>query len=136
MKRQFISLLVVTLMSLTMGLPVTQAQESITVKIGKPARLVKGGQAVDLRVKVTCPSSHEVLEAFAYVVQNGNESNFAFMPLICDGRPRQYAVRATVFPDSPRFRRGDATATVFILLLNPSTGETESGQASQPIQLR
>ena len=93
-------------------------QEVLAVEIARSATLVDGGQAVLVTATVTCPSGGEVLEAFLYVVQGKqqNTSDFAGLPVTCDGVARTVTVRASAF-DLP-FHTGKATASAFVLLTN------------------
>jgi hypothetical protein len=43
-------------------------------EVDSKARLVDAGQAGDVQVTVTCPAGAEVLEAFLYMSQDGNQS--------------------------------------------------------------
>jgi hypothetical protein len=101
--------------------PPAAAQATLAVEIGKKATLLDGGQAVDVRVTVTCPAGGVVLEAFVYVTQEGNESQFAFFQPICDGNPHSFTVRAEALDFV--FHRGKARASGYLLL---ESGETTS----------
>jgi hypothetical protein len=101
--------------------PAARAQETLAVEIGKKAALVDGGQAVDVQVTVTCPAGAEVLEAFLYVTQAGNESDFAFFQPLCDGTAHTFTVRADAVDFV--FHRGKARASGYVLL---TSGETTS----------
>ena len=113
-----------------------QARESITVKIDNNATLIDGGEAVEVGMKISCPRGFEVLEAFMYVVQGENNSNFDFFPLICDGRKHNVVGLVSAAEDAPLFRRGNASVSVYILLLNPNTGETLSTSPVGKIKIR
>jgi hypothetical protein len=54
--------------------PQAAGQETLAFEIDRKARLVDAGQAVDVQVTVTRPAGAEVLEAFLYVRQDGNQS--------------------------------------------------------------
>jgi hypothetical protein len=113
------------------------AREALTVKIQPHATLLEAGQAVEVTVKVACDAaSGTVLEAFMYVVQDGNQSSFAALPVVCDGKQRLSRVRVAMFPDSPPFQRGPALASAYILLLDPATGATVSGGDTGAIKIR
>jgi hypothetical protein len=73
--------------------PRAVAQETLAVEIAKKATLVDGGQAVELQVTVTCPAGVEVLEAFLYVTQDGNQTLFTSFQPTCDGTPHMLLVR-------------------------------------------
>jgi hypothetical protein len=68
--------------------------------------LIQGGKAVVVQVTVTCPAGAEVLEAFLYVTQDGNQSQFASFQPICDDTPHTFTVRAQAV--GFRFQVGEA----------------------------
>ena len=87
--------------------------------------MVDGGQAVDVQVAVTCPAGGVVLEAFLYVTQQGNESDFAFFHPVCDGTPHSLTVRAAALDFV--FHRGKARLSALVLL--------ESGESTSPTRV-
>jgi hypothetical protein len=105
--------------------PQATAQGTLAVEIAKKARLVDGGQAVDVAVTVTCPTGGVVLEAFLYVTQQGNESGFAFFQPVCDGTPHDFIVRAEAVDFV--FQRGKARVSTLLLL--------ESGETTSPTRV-
>jgi hypothetical protein len=92
------------------------AQGTLTANIQRNATLVSS-QAVSLKVSVRCPSGAEVLEAFVYIVQDGNQSQFAGIPVVCDGSTQRFTVTVNAFPETP-FHVGPAQASGFVLLLS------------------
>ena len=115
--------------------PAAAAQEKTTLQaqFAKQGALVEGGLAVDVRVTVRCPAGYRVLEAFAYVTQDGNQSQFAPIPVVCDGKRHTYTVRVRGFEP---FHRGTARASGYILVENPETGATQSVSPTAEIKLR
>jgi hypothetical protein len=115
--------ILVVLVGLMMGLhmPRVAAQETLAFQIGKKATLVNGGQAVDVQATVTCPAGAAVLEAFLYVTQEGNQSQFASLQPVCDGAPHTFMVRAQAVGFV--FHRGRAQVSGYLLL---TTGEAIS----------
>jgi hypothetical protein len=111
------------------------ALESVIVELGKRAELIADGQAVEVEVEVTCALGWEVLEAFGYVVQDGNQSQFAGIPVKCKNKLREYVIRVSAFPESP-FHQGEAIASAFVLLIDPATGTTESDGDTRTIEIR
>jgi hypothetical protein len=101
------------------------ADQSLRLDIFKHAVLQDGGAAVEVALKTHCPVGNEVLEAFMYVVHNGNQSLFAGVPIACDGKLHHHRVRVAAFPDN-LFAEGEAQASGFVLILDPATGETQS----------
>ena len=92
------------------------AQDVLAAQIEKKATLVDDGQAVLVTVTVTCASSSPLLEALLYVVQDGNTSQFAGLPVVCDGIQRTVTVRVNAL-DTP-FHVGKARASGYVLLTN------------------
>ena len=134
----FARVLLSSLLALLVVTPTTptHAKADVTVKLAKKATLIEGGRAVLVEVKVACdPAAGRPIEAFLYVVQDGNQSQFAGIPVRCDRKPHKYDVRVRAFEESP-FHRGPARSSAYILLLNEATGTTVSGQDSQNIMIR
>jgi hypothetical protein len=105
--------------------PRAAAQEALAVEIAPTARLVQGGKAVAVQVTVTCPTGAEVLEAFLYVNQDGNQGEFAPLQPICDGSPHTFTVLAQPGTDF-RYHAGQAQVSAFVLLT--------SGASTSPSQ--
>jgi hypothetical protein len=111
------------------------AQVRVHVSIEPAATLLNSGQAVRLNVTVHCsPGNGEVREAFVYITQNGIQSNFARIPVICRGGPNTYQVTVTT-SNGETFKSGQAHASAYVLITHPKTGSTTSGQASTAITL-
>jgi hypothetical protein len=108
----------------------------VVVDVAPEARLVDGGRAALLRVKVRCPSGFRVLEAFAYLTQAGNQSDFGGLPATCDGKPHLFTVRVSSFQGEPAFRPGRAVGTGFLLIVHRATGKSRQGDDTQPLRLR
>jgi hypothetical protein len=107
--------------------PPAAAEATLAVDIGKKATLLDGGHAVDVQVTVTCPAGGVVVvvEAFVYVTQEDNESQFAFLQPICDDAPHNFTVRAQAMDFV--FHRGKARASGYLLL--------ESGETTSPTRV-
>lgn len=112
--------LAATLMAVVSAGPAT-AQETLSIQVHRKATLVDGGRSVDLRVTVTCPAGATVLEAFVYLVQDGNQSQFAPLQPVCDGAEHVFVVRANA--GDVLFHRGKAHVSGYLLL---STGQAAS----------
>jgi hypothetical protein len=104
--------------------PRAAAQEAPVVEIAPTARLLQGGRAVAVQVTVTCEAGAEVLEAFLYVNQDGNQGQFASFQPICDGSPHTFTVRAQAA--GFRYHVGEAQVSAFVLL--SSGASTSPGQ--------
>ena len=104
--------------------PRAAAQEAPVVEIVPTARLVQGGKAVAVQVTVTCEAGAEVVEAFVYVNQDGNQGRFTPFRPICDGTPHTFTVRAQA--NGFRYHVGEAQASGYVLL--SSGASTSPGQ--------
>jgi hypothetical protein len=101
--------------------PTRATAQELSAEIGENARLVDCGVAALVEVTITCPSGGEVLEAFVYVTQNGLETQFAPVPVTCDGTPRTTTNRAELLEGV--LRKGSAHASAYVLL---TSGESVS----------
>ena len=131
--RALLLALVVSLVAASVG--VAQRPTQLSADFAKTGTLVDGGQAVDLRVTVRCPSGYRVLEAFAYVTQDGNQSQFAGIPVVCDGKRHTFTVRVRAFDDAP-FRKGAARASGYVLVEDPQTGATQQVSPTGVVKLK
>ena len=104
--------------------PPAVAQETLAVEIAPTARLIQGGKAVVVQVTVTCPTGAEVLEAFLYVNQDGNQGQFASFQPVCDDAPHTFMVRAQAV--GFRYHVGEARVSGYVLLT--------SGASTSPAQ--
>jgi hypothetical protein len=128
----------VGLMSVVTGLALLgpgTALAAPSIEIAPTAKLVGGGESVLAKVTVVCEEGREVLEAHLRISQDeqrvSGESGLG--TLRCDGRPHRYTVRVT--PLEGAFHEGEATASAFVLLLDPTTGTTEQAQDSRTITI-
>lgn len=123
--------------SLTEAFPTapTYADQSLRVKIGKNATLIEGGQAVIVRLQVRCDPGLTVLEAFVYVTQSGNQSQFAAIPVTCDAKPHWFEVGVPADPDLGPLSQGAAQASAYVLLEN-GAGTTISTSPTREINIR
>jgi hypothetical protein len=126
--------LAIVLLEFSLLVAPAYALDTVVVELGTEAALLDDGRAIELQVAVSCPKRHDVLEAFVYVGQDGNQSQFAGIPVRCKGKLRQYVVRVLAFPDAP-FHPGQANASAYVLVYDPDTGMTQSGSDGQTIQL-
>ena len=102
------------------------------IDIRSPARISADGQQVSVRLAVTCPAGWDVLEANISVSQ-GSASGRSGFGVACTGHPRNAVATVTSF-GSP-YVAGQATASAFILLIDPATSQTMPVQASETINL-
>ena len=124
MKRRLRAATLIAVLGAVFAVPAATAA-TVTAEIGKKATLVDGGAAVIVEVSVACSPGSEVLEAFVYVVQDDNTSQFAGIPVVCDGTLHTYTVRVRALDFV--FRKGKARASAYILL--------ESGEQTSPTRI-
>jgi len=96
------------------------------------ATLVEGGAAALVSVSVRCAGGSDVLEAFVYVTQQGQQSPFAPIQIRCGGRARTYVVRVPS-PEGTTFQVGTASASGFVLV--EKKGTVTSASPSQTLTL-
>lgn len=119
-----------------LSVPTTDAGVPVQVKLEKQATVIDHGQAANVRVRVRCDrASGQLLESLVYVVQDGQTSQFASIPVTCDGRWHGAVIRVAAFSESP-FHQGQARASAYVLLLSPATGDTVSGSDTRILNLR
>lgn len=111
------------------------AHEAVTADLAPTATMVTGGEAADIRVIVTCPKKHDVLEAFVYISQDGHTSQFSGIGISkCKGKPITYTVRVRAIEDTP-FHPGEASASGYVLVSTPDGSGTISGGDFQAITI-
>ena len=103
-------------------LPISAAPRvTVSVEIAPTATLVAGGGAVDIAIGVACtPPRARALEAFVYITQDGNQSQFAAIPVDCSRRTRWTIVRVSALDFT--FHRGAANASAYVAVTDPKTG--------------
>jgi hypothetical protein len=107
----FVSLAMAGLVAPASAAPPGPVQASIDPE----ATLVEGGGAVVVSVTVSCAGGSDVLEAFVYVTQDGQQSAFTPVPVRCGGKTRTYAVQVAA-PEGVLFHTGTASASGFVLV--------------------
>jgi hypothetical protein len=95
-------------------------------------RFFGGGQTAQVRVATSCMPGWEPIEAFVYLVQDDNQSQYGFIPVDCDGTRHIHLVEVAAL--SKQFHEGDATGTAYVLLMGPQ-GQTRSGGDTRTITL-
>jgi hypothetical protein len=102
----------------------------VQASIAPQATLVDSGAAVIVSVTVSCAGGSDVLEAFIYVTQDGQQSPFVGIPVRCGGKERTYAVRVPA-PEGTVFHAGTATASGYVLV--DKKGNVTSASPSQTL---
>lgn len=87
----------------------------VQASIAPEATIVEGGAAVLVTLTVRCAGGSDVLEAFVYVSQEGQQSPFTPIQVRCGGKARTYVVRVPA-PEGTTFQAGTAQASGFILV--------------------
>ena len=113
------------------------AKQALSIDISRTATLVDGGQAVEVNIKTVCAiEGVEVFEAFVYVTQNGNQSQFAPISVSCSGSSKPQKSIARVPALDFLFQKGDANASAYVLLVDPITGADYSVSVGEAIRIR
>jgi hypothetical protein len=131
MKRIMLVLSLVALMVavlLPVGAAATQEEEVVTGEVGPTAKLIDDGQAVQVKVKVTCEAPAQVLEAAVFAQQDeqtvSGEAGIA--SVVCDGKSQVRFVEVNDLEGT--FHRGEAFVSAFVLVcLDPDCAETADG---------
>jgi hypothetical protein len=115
---------------------VPSVSADVLVSVDPKARLVDDGAAVSVRVTVQCTAGREVLEALLTVSQVDQTivGTGGSAGVTCDGKAHKHRVRVNAQEGS--FHKGEAFASAFVLVLDPTTGTTEQGQASGTISIK
>lgn len=108
--------------------PLSPVQASISAH----AVRADDGAAVLVAVSVACARGSDVLEAFVYVTQDGNQSAFTPIPVRCGGRGRTYTVRVPA-PAGTTFHAGAASASGFVLV--DKKGNVTSASPAQALTI-
>ena len=103
---------------------------AVQMSVAPDAALADGGAAVIVAVTVSCAGGSDVLEAFVYVTQDGQQSRFVPIPVRCGGRARTSSVRVPA-PEATTFHAGSASASGFVLV--DRRGTVTSASPSQTL---
>jgi hypothetical protein len=125
--------LVLSLVALVVAvlLPASAAsaqEEVVTVEVGPTAKLIDEGQAVQVKVKVTCQRPAQVLEAAVFAQQDEQTvwGEAGIASVVCDGKSQVRFVEVNALEGT--FHRGEAFVSAFVLVcLDSECGETAAG---------
>ncbi len=132
MKRLLVAVLV-SVAALLSVVPASAAPtQTITFTAEPVAVATADGTSLTVRTTVGCPANYNVLEAFVYVVQGGQQSNFVGIPLTCRPRGQNYALTVPA-PAGQAWVEGEASLSGFVLLERKST--TLSASPVAPLQV-
>jgi hypothetical protein len=126
------SLAVAAALVLAWASPTAAVRDPIDVKIATPGSLQDGGQTAVVRVTVRCEPGWVVLEALVTVSQPVTYGE-GYPSAVCDGRWHRSWV--TTFSYDAPFEPGEATASAYILLEDPTTFASVSGGATRTVKL-
>lgn len=121
---------------LVLALPAgARAQATATLSIEPQGVSIRGGQVAQIFVTVRCTlePGAQLLEGNVSVSQDEAFGTTGLNPP-CDGRQRRIRVRVPA--QSGTFDSGAASASAFLLFLDPATGETVSFSDARTITLR
>lgn len=104
----------------------------VQAAIASEASLIEGGAAISIEVSVKCAGGSNVLEAFVYVTQDEQQSQFVSIPVRCGGQARTYVVRVPA-PEGTLFHAGSATASGYVLV--EKKGNVTSASPSQTLTI-
>ncbi len=142
MIKRFMWLVTLAALMVTMLLPTgaanaRQQADSVVVEVGPTARLIDDGQAVQVKVKVSCEPPAEVLEALVTVHQDEGAAfgeGFLGSSAVCD--VRQHVHRVEVQALDSTFHSGEAFVSGFVLVcLDAECVETAQGQDTRVVRV-
>jgi hypothetical protein len=131
MKRLIALLTVATLMVALLppaGVAGAQEEETVTVEVGPTAKLIEDGQAVQVKVKVSCEPPAEVLEAAVFAQQDEQTvwGEAGIASVVCDGETQVRFVEVNALEG--QFHRGEVYVSAFVLVcLDPNCEDTAAG---------
>jgi hypothetical protein len=128
LRRSLVSVVVVLLVLA----PAVATAAPSPLDISDRGRISADGQRVTVRISATCPMGWDVLEANVSVSQDA-ASGLGGFGIACTGHP--VSARATVVSFGGAYEPGPASASAFILLIDPVTGVTMSLSTSETIRL-
>jgi hypothetical protein len=112
----------------------TAQEEVVTVEVGPTAQLIDDGQAVRVKVKVTCEPVDHVLEALLFVQQEDAYGEGFLGSVVCDGKTHVHMVEVEAL-DGP-FHPREAFVSAFVLVcLDAECAETAQGQDSRVVRV-
>lgn len=89
----------------------------IGVRVAPVGHLADDGNGATVLVRTVCNlEGYDVFEAFLYVNQDGRSTEFAGLPIACDGRHRTARVTTTVPEGEPPLHRGPASVSAYVLV--------------------
>jgi hypothetical protein len=102
------------------------------VRVDRTQRLPRA-VAATLTGSVECLEGFEVREAFVSLSQGGVSTSFGSLSVACTGHKVQFTTTVQVIDGA--LQAGAATASPFLLVLDPVTGDTSSESPSTAVRL-
>lgn len=130
MRKFAVAVLAATVIAVLVAPGATARPGPVQASTAPEATLVDGGAAVLVDVTVRCAGGSDVLEAFVYVTQDGQQSQFVPIPIRCGGKARTYTVRVPA-PEGTTFHVGTASASGFVLV--DKKGNVSSASPTQTL---
>ena len=132
MRRFSIAVLALAILGAAVAQTALARPGPVQASIAPEAVLVDEGAAVTIEVSVKCAGGSDVLEAFVYVSQDEQQSQFVTIPVRCGGKARTYAIRVPA-PEGTVFHAGSATASGYVLV--DKKGSVTSASPSQALTI-
>ena len=106
------------------------------MEIGSRAKVIQGGGAVLVRATLSCHPGYEPLEAHLTVSHNDHAviGTGGIRGVRYDGRLHDYRVR--VRAQEGTYREGTAYASGYLLVINPTTSNTQSASSTRTVEVR
>ena len=131
--KRLVALLTVATLMVALLLPAgaasaQQEEEAVTVEVGPTAKLIEDGQAVQVKVKVSCEPPAHVLEAAVFAQQDEQTvwGEAGIASVVCDGKSHVRFVEVNALEG--QFHRGEVYVSAFVLVcLDPDCAETAAG---------
>jgi hypothetical protein len=129
--KRLVALLTVATLMVALLLPAVAAsaqEQTVTVEVGPTAKLIEDGQAVQVKVKVSCEPPAEVLEAAVFAQQDEQTvwGEAGIASVVCDGNSQVRFVKVNALEG--QFHRGEVYVSAFVLVcLEPNCADTAGG---------
>jgi hypothetical protein len=129
-----VTVALVVALILAAGAASAQEEEAVTVEVGPTAKLIEDGQAVQVKVKVTCEPVDHVLEGLLFVQQEDAYGEGFLSSVVCDGKTHVHMEEVEAL-DGP-FHRGEAFVSAFVLVcLDEECADSAQGQETRLVRV-
>jgi hypothetical protein len=111
-----------------------QGEEAVRVEVGPTAKLIEDGQAVRVKVKVSCEPVDHVLEALLFVQQEDAYGEGFLRSVVCDGTTHVHMEEVEAL--SGTFHSREAWVSAFVLVcLDAECAQTAQGQETRLVRV-